>query len=137
MGVGAGGVFLVAGCAGGVLGGEEAEDDEALGFGAEGDHAAVPQGAVEWGEAGFGVFAVAVEGLVDGGVVGDLEEVFGAVEAGLGVALALALCADGAGDADGLAVLMGAAGAGDVEQVVPAVGVGAGAAFEFAGGQGG
>lgn len=104
--------------------------------GAEGDHAAVPQGAVELGEAGFGVFAAAVEGLVDGGVVGDLEEMFGAVEAGLGAALACLAFSGGGGDADGFAVFVGAAGAEDGEQVVPAVGVGAGAAFGFADGQG-
>ncbi|MEV8340968.1 hypothetical protein [Streptomyces niveus] len=82
-GVGAGGVFLVAGGAGGILGEEEAEDGEALCFGIEGDHA-----AVEMGVAGFGVFVAALEMLVGGGVVGDLQEVFGAVEAGFGVAVA-------------------------------------------------
>ncbi|MGC9544660.1 hypothetical protein [Streptomyces sp. UG1] len=90
--------------AGGVLGEEEAEDDEALGFGAEGDQAVVPQGAVELGEAGFGVFAAAVEGLVDGGVVGDLQEVLGAVEASLGIALSFVAFPGGSGDADGFAV---------------------------------
>lgn len=50
-GVRLGGVLLVAGSAGGVLREEETEDDQALGFGTEGDHAAVPQGAVELREA--------------------------------------------------------------------------------------
>ncbi|MEU7292302.1 hypothetical protein AB0A76_03695 [Streptomyces exfoliatus] len=130
------GVFLAAGGAGGVLGEEEAEDDEALGFGAVGDYAAAPQGAVELGEAGFGVFVAAVEALVGGGVVGDLQEVFGAVEASFGVALSFVAFAGG-GDADGLAVGVGAARAGDGEEVVPAVGAGAGAAFEFGDGEGG
>lgn len=52
--------------AGGVLGEEGAEDDEALSLGAEGDHAAVPQGAVEPREAGFGV-ALAVVAFAGGG----------------------------------------------------------------------
>ncbi|MGW1293048.1 hypothetical protein [Streptomyces sp. NPDC002533] len=47
------------------------------------------------GEAGFGVFAAAVEVLVYGGVLGDLEEVFGAVKAGFGVAVAVVAFAGG------------------------------------------
>ncbi|MFD4600703.1 hypothetical protein ACFWPQ_22065 [Streptomyces sp. NPDC058464] len=41
---------------------------------------------------------------MDGGVLGDLEEMFGAVEAGLGVAVAVVAFAGGAGDAEGFAV---------------------------------
>jgi hypothetical protein len=42
--------------------------------------------------------------LVDGGVVGDLQGVLGAVESGLGVAPALVAFSGGGGDTDGFAV---------------------------------
>ncbi|MER5802128.1 hypothetical protein [Streptomyces mirabilis] len=80
-------------------------------------HAAIPQGAVELGEASFGVFAAAVEALVNGGVVGDLQEVFGLVEAGFGVAVVVVAFAGCGGDADGFAVFVGAVRAQDGEQV--------------------
>lgn len=57
---------------------------------------------------------------------GDLEEVFGAVEAGFGVALAFVAFSGGGGGG----------WAEDGEEVVPAVGVGGGASFEFSDGQG-
>ncbi|AWZ08449.1 MULTISPECIES: hypothetical protein [unclassified Streptomyces] len=107
-----------------------------MGVGGEGDHLAVPEGTVELGEPGLGVFAAAVEVLVGGGVAGDLAEVFGAVEAGFGVALSVVAFAGGVGDGDGFAVLVGAAGAWDGDQVAPAVGVRAAAALEFEDGQG-
>lgn len=80
--------FVVDAAAGGVVGQGEAEDVDLLAFEAVGDHALVPQALVELVVDGFRIAAVGVGELVGAGVLGDLLEVFGAVEVPLCIARA-------------------------------------------------
>ncbi|WP_185124076.1 hypothetical protein [Streptomyces sp. TLI_185] len=73
--------------AGGVLGEGETEYEDLPTLDAVGAHAPVPEAEVELAVHGLGVGAVGVEELVGRAGLGDLLEVFGAVEAALAVAL--------------------------------------------------
>lgn len=112
---------------GGVLGEGEGEYEDALAFDSVGDHPAVPEALVELVVDGLGVAAVGVEQLMGEGGLGDLLEVFGAVESAFGVAgfpeagfgVSLGPVVFGCRDAYGDAVFVGSVMAVDVQQVVP------------------
>ncbi|MFE2127249.1 hypothetical protein [Streptomyces amritsarensis] len=130
--------------AGGVLGEGEAQDEQLLAFDAVGDHAAVPEAEVELAVDRLGVGAVRLDELVGQGVLRDLLEVLGAVEATLAVALQWPAavytpqCAvlGGGGDADGDAIVVCPVPAGDPQTVVPAALGAAGPVLEFDDGDG-
>lgn len=115
-----GGSFLVQCAARGVLGEDETEGQELLGFDSVGDEASVPQGGVELRVARLGVAPVGVDELMSAGEFRYLLEVLGTMEAAFLVTFTGWSFTFSACRPDGDSVFVEAVAAGNGQKVIPA-----------------